>query len=307
MRSSAVVLGVVGALVLAACTATSSPGPAAPAPSTSTASRSSVSTSSPAESSPARATNTGAAHPDPSAVRHADVRIAHLTGYLGRRGVSIEAVDPSDGVTFGYGARNGMLCASIAKLFILETLLLQQQRSGQPLSDARKALATEMIENSDNDAANALYVDIGEGSGFRHAAPVLKVEHTTPGTGIYWGFTRTGAGAYLALLRDLEGNGPLDAASRHFALRLLSHVEADQRWGVGTVAAPGTTFYNKNGWLAVSTDDDRWAVNTVGIVTVHGRRLLMVIMTQHGTGFDSGVDLVDHLARITAHAVTTTP
>jgi hypothetical protein len=45
-------------------------------------------------------------------------------------------------------------------------------------------------------------------------------------------------------------------------------------------------------------------VNTVGIVTVHGDRLLMAVLTQHGTDFDSGVDLVDRLSHVTARAVT---
>lgn len=242
--------------------------------------------------------------PSRRTVHHADATITRLTRSLGRRGVSIAAVDTTDGETFGFGARRGMLCASIAKLYILETLLLRHQRSGEPLGDETRELATAMIEHSDNDAANDLYVRIGEGAALRAAAPTLGIRHTDPGSGIYWGFTRTSAPAYLALLRDLIGPGPLDATSRHFALHLLTHVESDQRWGVGSVADPGTSFALKNGWLAVSTDDGRWAVNTVGIVTVHGRRLLLAVMTQHGAGFDGGVTLVDHLARVAATAVT---
>ncbi len=253
---------------------------------------------------PARASPTSAVHrAAPSTVRRAESRVTELTRHLGRRGFSIAAVDLHDGVTFDYGARHGMLCASVAKLFILETLLLQHQDSGRPLGARRTALAAEMIENSDNDAADDLYVDVGEAAGLRRAAAVLGVHGTTPGAGIYWGYTRTGARSYLALLADLVGGTALDAHSRHFALTLMSHVESDQQWGVGSVADAGTRFYLKNGWLAVATDSGRWAVNSVGVVTVRGRRLLIVVMTQHDDGFDDGVDLVDRLARIAARVV----
>lgn len=215
------------------------------------------------------------------------------------------AVDTADGATFRYGSTQGMLCASIAKLYILETLLLVHQDAGTALGEENTELATEMIENSDNDAANDLYSEIGEGRALRKAAAALHVEHTTPGPGIYWGFTRTNAADFVALLANLVSAGPLHAPARRFALQLLSHVESDQRWGIGSVADRGTTFYNKNGWLAASPDANRWAVNSVGIVTVRGQRLLMAVLTQHGPDFDSGVELVNDLARVTATAVTT--
>jgi hypothetical protein len=82
---------------------------------------------------------------------------------------------------------------------------------------------------------------------------------------------------------------PLHAYGRSLVLEFMRNVEDDQRWGVGVVADPGTTFANKNGWLSVEednpdglSDDDRWLVNSVGIVTVHHQQVLMAVLTQHG-------------------------
>jgi hypothetical protein len=195
-----------------------------------------------------------------------------------------------------------MLSGSIAKLYILEVLLWQHH--GKPLDPTQHALATQMIESSDNDAANDLYADIGEGHALRAAATALGVAHTVPGPGIYWGFNRTSANDYIALLHNLIRPGRLAPKARSFALDLMAHVETDQQWGVSAAADKDTVTRLKNGWLSASPDDFRWLVNSVGIITAHGRRLLVAVLTQHGSSFESGVDLVERLAKISVRAVT---
>jgi hypothetical protein len=87
-------------------------------------------------------------------------------------------------------------------------------------------------------------------------------------------------------------------------------VDADQRWGVGVVADQGTAFQNKNGWLSIDNnngpgevDDGLWAVNSIGIVTVHGQQVLLAVMTQHRPSLEAGETLVQALARAIAPAV----
>ena len=84
----------------------------------------------------------------------------------------------------------------------------------------------------------------------------------------------------------------------------MDNVEADQRWGVGVIADPGTTFANKNGWLAVDDDNERWLVNSDGIVTVHGQQVLISVLTQHDASEAAGITLVQQLAQAVAPAVT---
>ena len=68
----------------------------------------------------------------------------------------------------------------------------------------------------------------------------------------------------------------------------MRNVESDQRWGVGVTADAGTDFANKNGWLGVDDDNGLWLVNSTGVVTINGQQVLMVVLTQHDSDFQSG-------------------
>jgi hypothetical protein len=278
------------------------------APTSSTLSVPSTPSTSPSSSTAPRSTKATAPHRAPEVpaarVAAANAAIKRLTAHLGKGGVSIEVLDRKSGAMYRYGATGGMLSGSISKLYILEVLLLHHQRAGERLDDDESDLASEMIEHSDNEAANDLYERIGEGPALRRAASALGVHNTVPGPGIYWGFNRSSAGDYIALLRNLTRPGVLAKWARTFALRLLAEVEADQRWGVSAAADTGTVTRQKNGWLGASPDNFRWLVNSVGLITADGRPLLVAVLTQHGRDFASGVTLVEQLAQISVRTVT---
>jgi hypothetical protein len=40
-----------------------------------------------------------------------------------------------------------------------------------------------------------------------------------------------------------------------------------------------------------------WLVNSTGVVTIDGQQVLLVVLTQHDADFDSGIDLVESLAK----------
>lgn len=189
-----------------------------------------------------------------------------------------------------------MTTASVYKLLVLETLLLERQHAGTTLSDEEVEQATPMIENSNNADGYDLFLDAGGNAALNSALHEFGMNHSVPGVGDPT-FTKTSAMDCLLLVKNLVTSGPLDAAARSFALDLMHDVEADQRWGVGAVADPGTSFANKNGWLNIDDDDGLWAVNSVGVVTVHKHQLLMAVMTQHNPDFTSGVALVESLAK----------
>jgi beta-lactamase class A len=230
-------------------------------------------------------------------------QIRDLTKELGAGGVSVAALRTDDGSLFRYGARGGMATGSIAKLYILEALLLQHDDDDAPLSDSERDAATRMIENSDNGAADQLFADVGTVDGLNNVAGRLGVKNTQPGENYLWGFTETCADDYLALLRDLIGPSALSRSARLFALELMANVESDQRWGVSAAADPGTTVRLKNGWLPSDPDDGRWLVNSVGVVTVHGHQVLLAVLTQHGDSFEEGVELVERIAKVAASVV----
>ncbi len=219
------------------------------------------------------------------------------------------ALNTKTGARFSYGAVGGMRTGSVAKLFLLETVLLQHQHAGTPVSDDELGLATPMIENSDNKAEYSLYLDAGGRDALVDAFPRLGLKHSIPGYSDP-ALTTTSATDGITLLRNLVRGSPLNAYSRSLALGLMRNVESDQRWGVSAVADPGSTVALKNGWLSVDNangpgenDNGLWLVNSVGIVTVHGQRVLMSAFTQHGPDYASGVQLVEALVRAITPAV----
>jgi beta-lactamase class A len=235
--------------------------------------------------------------------------MAKLERRLPADAVSVAVRDEKTGETYVYGARAGMWTGSVYKLLVLETLLLERQQSGEWFSADELADITAMIEHSDNAAGYRMFLDAGGSAALAATARRLGMRHTRIGISDPT-FTTVSGRDGLAMLTCLVEPGPLDRRSRAFVLSLMRSVQADQRWGAGVLADPDTPFENKNGWLSVDDsngpgedDDGLWVVSTVGIVRYHGQPLLVSIFTKHNPDFESGVKLVERLARIAAPAV----
>jgi beta-lactamase class A len=223
--------------------------------------------------------------------------------------MSVAVRNESTGDTYVYGARGGMWTGSVYKLLVLETLLLERQNNGTWFSSGELADITAMIERSDNAAGYRMFLDAGGTTALAATAHQLGMRHTRIGASDPT-FTTTSGRDGLAMLSCLVRPGLLDEHSRAFVLSLMRSVEADQRWGAGVLADPGTTFENKNGWLSVDDsngpgedDDGLWVVSTVGIVRSHGDELLVSIFTRHNPDLETGIRLVQRLARLAAPAV----
>jgi len=252
---------------------------------------------------PARTPTPTAGTPStPSAAAPAG-QIAALSSGLPADSVSVAARNLNTGSTFTYGSSGGQITASVVKVDILETLLLQLQTSGGGLSDDQQTEATSMIEDSDDDAASDLWEDIGGGSAMAAANQQLGVPCTVPGSGADWGLTTTCAQGQVQILDQLEaGSSPLDPDSRAYILNLMENVTPDQAWGVPAVADAGTGFAVKNGWLNMNGDSD-WAITSDGIVTYQGQTLLIAALTQNNDTMSDGVALVQQLAQVAAQSV----
>jgi beta-lactamase class A len=210
-------------------------------------------------------------------------------------GVSVAVRDLTTGRRYRAGVGRGMVEASVAKVQILETMLLQ--RAGRRTGGWDES-AEDMIEHSANDAADDCFADLGGRDDFLDAEPQLGLcpVDTVPGPGYRWGLTTTSAAERLTLLANLvDPASSLTAPAGPYGLALMRHVQADPRWGVPAAADPGTVAANKNGWLAIDADDDLWAVNGDGIVTVHGHELLVSVMTQRDLDFATGTRRVSAL------------
>ena len=245
------------------------------------------------------------AAPSPAAPSPA-VTIAGLVGAASTGHVSIAALDVATGRSFGYASDVPVQTASVVKLDVLETLLLQTHDAGRKLTPEAVTLATRMIENSDNDAATRLWNMVGGGEAVARANVRLGT-HCTRLDDEHWGNSTTCAADQVALLGALVRPAPLTPGARDFATDLLTHVQDDQRWGISAAADPGAATGLKNGWLPVDDDGGRWIVNSVGVTTVAQEQVLLAVLTEHQPSEEAGIALVEALARPAARAVVSDP
>jgi len=226
--------------------------------------------------------------------------LAHRSG-----DIAVGVIDRTTGSRAFFNASEPFHTASIVKADVLAVLLLRHQQSGTYLSNDEVALAREMIEDSDNDAANDLWGDVGATYGMALGNETLGLGHTTPAADYYWGLTTTTVADQLQLLDDLTSRrSPLHAAARSFALDLMEDVTPDQAWGVSAAATPGTPFAVKNGWLP---DPELWVINSIGVVQHGGQQLLIAVLSDDQPSEEVGIAQVDAVARAAAFSATGVP
>jgi beta-lactamase class A len=215
-----------------------------------------------------------------------------LRGRTGHQAVSV--ADTVTGVSCQAGGGRHFDSASIVKAIILAVLLRWHQEAGEPLSPWEEHEATLMITQSDNDAATALWGEVGR-SRLRRFLGLAKMDQTQLGRGGYWGLTQVTAHDEMLLLELLTLPNPvLSAASRSYQLGLMSRVISSQRWGTPAGAPGDVTVHVKNGWLP---DDAGWHVNSIGAFTGKGRNYLIAVLTDGNPTERYGIDTIEAVAR----------
>ncbi len=230
-----------------------------------------------------------------------DALTPDLEAYLNQQGPDTGAVlyDLTHGHYYIYNANTSFIMASSAKVPIMLTFFtMVEQQQRQPNGDEVNLL-TAMIEHSDNDAAQALFDEIG-GTG--------PMEAFMRGVGIdgfkgnpdAWGWSTITPLAMVRLLTLLHDGKVLNSAQdRQFALQLMENIEPDQQVGVGDTAPANATVAMKDGW--VQDADGLWAVNTSGIVTVGGETYVISVYTQRQNDLVASQDMLRHVCGVVAH------
>jgi beta-lactamase class A len=247
---------------------------------------------------PAVAVNIGI---DPKAMVDAAVP-ASLTAYLKstkeRAGVAV--YDMSTGLSVIVNPHLSFQTASIVKMDILATRLLQHQKQGTKLSAHERSLATAMITESDNNAASALWRMDGQAAGVGTANKTFGMTETTPHGGGLWGETHTTPADQIALLKSvMDPSGPLNDYSRNYLLNLMSHVDKAQDWGVPAAATPSATdVYVKNGWDTIDAQGSMWGINSVGRITEPGHDWLVATLSSNHRTMPGGIKVIEQLSKM---------
>ncbi|GII56796.1 hypothetical protein Pth03_51850 [Planotetraspora thailandica] len=228
---------------------------------------------------------------------------AYLDGRSGELSVQIE--DLKTGLSYGYNTKQRHATASIVKADILVTLLLRAQRDKRGLNANERALAKRMITASDNDAATALWNEVGGSAGVAAANKKLRLRNTAPGPAGYWGATMTTVADQIRLLKTLtSAKSPVNAKNRAYALDLMGDVLSSQDWGVSAAGGRGDTTALKNGWLPRAVDGGLWTINSIGRVRGDDHDYLIAVLTTRDHSMGDGIATVEHVSEMVGDALS---
>ncbi len=208
--------------------------------------------------------------------------------------------DRVKGVTCTFKQGRRFYSASVVKVTILAALLRELAVKHQYLTNAQAALATKMITVSDNNAASALWNEVGRWN-LQHFLNLAQMKQTVLGPGGAWGLTQITAHDELLLLKLLTSkNSVLDSASRSYELSLMARVIPSERWGVPAGAPADLTVHVKNGWLPYPVSND-WHINSIGSFSGHGHDYMIVVLTTRNPTMAYGVNTVQAIAKVINH------
>ena len=211
--------------------------------------------------------------------------------------VGLAAADPAADLTCQFNQKLHFYAASVIKVTIISALLLKVH-GPSGLTKAQRNLAYLMITQSDNNAATALWDDVGM-RGMQRFLNRAGMRHTTLSSA--WGLTLITAQDELKLLHLLTNPGKvLGKNSRSYVLSLMAQVIPAERWGVPAGAPSDVTVHVKNGWLPYPRAAD-WNINSIGAFTGKHIGYQIVVLTAPAPGGQSesyGIQTVQAAAEV---------
>ena len=216
--------------------------------------------------------------------------------------VAVGVIDLTTGQQALYHADTQFRAASIMTADILAALLIRHQQAGTSVTSTQAHLATAMMDDGSGTAAAGLWRAIGGGNGAAAANRLLKLSHTSFGSGDQWDLTSTTVADQLALLTDLtSARSPLRSAARDYVLGLLADGAKGERWGVAAAAARSLGYAVGGGGLP---DGHLWDVNSIGVVMHAGHVLLIAVLSSRSRTEAAGQSLTSAAAAAAADIAT---
>jgi hypothetical protein len=213
-----------------------------------------------------------------------------LSSYLTNLGSNVGVVvnDLTRQRTYTYNGSAQFIAASSMKVPIMLTFLDAIEQQGREPSGDERDLLTTMIENSDNDAASTLFSAVGGVGGISTYMQKIGINGLIPDDNA-WGYSTITPQSMVDQLTLLQNGTILTPNHRTLALTLMENVESDQQIGVGDTAPTNATVALKDGW--VTDDNDLWAMNSSGIVTVGNETYVIAVYTQGQETLEDGENI----------------
>ncbi len=201
----------------------------------------------------------------------------------GRAGfASFTVIDTATGAVYSSaGSDTQVRTASVIKVPIAMTLLARANAERRGLTPNESSNLHFMITQSDNNAATALWNEVGGSPAVLGLMRSLGATSTAPWPSSpgAWGFTLSTSHDLATVLAQLAV-GVLGPGATGTILNEMHQVIPSQAWGIGA-AIPGAAI--KNGWYP---DPGDWRVNCLGIVG--GTRYALAVMTDYPLGLGQG-------------------
>ncbi|MCM2422709.1 serine hydrolase [Streptomyces sp. RKAG293] len=186
--------------------------------------------------------------------------------------------------------------ASVVKVTIMGALLRRAEEGHRLLTAAETKNLKLMIIKSDNAAATTLWNSLGPaclGSFLRLAG----MRDTVLSPGKTWGLTQITAIDEMKQLDVFASESTvLSPSDQGYGLKLMSQVQADQRWGAPHGVPAGIRVQVKNGWAPRATRG--WRIHSLGVFTGTGRNYRMAVLTDNNATKAYGVDTIQRIAAI---------
>lgn len=185
--------------------------------------------------------------------------------------------------------------ASTIKVLVLATSLRVAQENKTTLTAQQKALATQMITMSDNNATTALYRMFGRRPTLQRVADLFKLSGVTVHDA--WGLTTVTPGDWVHLIDQIVlGSDVLTADNAAYIRSLMSKVIPSQRWGVANPPITGaTTSLTKNGWGVLN---NAWHLNSFGYIEGQGRKYTLAMLSRSPQGEMYGIETLNGLSKL---------
>jgi beta-lactamase class A len=190
----------------------------------------------------------------------------------------------------GRDARTQFSSASVSKAMLLAGFL----RSHKRLSGEAKAELKPMIEISDNDAADAIYAQVGD-AGLRRVARRARMRDFEPTPG-FWGGAQITAADMARFFYRLEDN--LGGRHRRFGMKLLASVVSYERWGIPAAAGRRWRIWFKGGWRPGGEEQSSGAVSHQAALLRYrdGTRVAIAVLTDEAPGDGGGYSTIEGIA-----------
>lgn len=202
--------------------------------------------------------------------------------------VSVAVVRPGGEIQALRGDRR-FVSASMVKAVMLAAYLRELAKNGEALDPGSAAALEEMIAYSDNDAADQIYLSLGdepiEAAARAAGARTLDVRG-------YWGATYLSARDAARFIWAVERIVP--ARFRDFAMRQLAGVVPYQRWGIPEAAGNRWRVWFKGGWRTTGIGA---LTHQTALLRRGQSRMAIAVLTDGMPSMTAGTETIEGVAR----------